>query len=567
MPPAAWRRIRCWPGLTPTIRQFDLPLDPFRRLIEANRRDQVVRRYQTFDDLIGYCMLSAAPVGELVLRIFEVSSPDRIALSDDVCNGLQIVEHIQDVAEDIARDRVYLPLDDLTSLGCSEAELRAPRTSPALRAVLRYEAGRARRLLGSAVPLARQLPLQPRMAVCGFAAGGLAALDAIERAGYEVLAPTLPPPAAPPGAPPGKERAGGLDEAGRMNTDTAYRACEEITRREAKNFGYGIRLLRVPERQALSSVYALARRIDDIGDGTAPPAQKLVELAQVRESLHPIPPDTEDPVLVAVAAATRQYHLPLAAFDELIDGCERDVRGTSYATFDDLVVYCRLVAGSIGRLSLAVFGTTDPKERSSWPTTSGVALQLTNILRDVLEDRANGRVYLPAADADGRGLPGRPLGKRHGAGRSGGLRVRPGARVVRAGTAAPPPPQSPEPCLCRRHGRHLPPPPRPHRAGSHGGDPAPALAARGGKGLDRRKVHRRGPGVSPPPGGRDRWRAVRDQRRPHPGGCRCRRSRCSRGGRGSEGSPGPSGATACHSTMGSMCSCAAVRPISNSSSA
>jgi 15-cis-phytoene synthase len=189
-----------------------------------------------------------------------------------------------------------------------------------------------------------------------------------------------------------------------MNTDTAYRACEEITRREAKNFGYGIRLLRVPERQALSSVYALARRIDDIGDGTAPPAQKLVELAQVRDSLHPIPPDTEDPVLVAVAAATRQYHLPLAAFDELIDGCERDVRGTSYATFDDLVVYCRLVAGSIGRLSLAVFGTTD-KRAVELADDLGVALQLTNILRDVLEDRANGRVYLPAADALAAGCP------------------------------------------------------------------------------------------------------------------------------------------------------------------
>jgi len=174
--------------LTPTIRQFDLPADPFRRLIEANRQDQVVRRYQTFDDLIGYCRLSAAPVGELVLRIFEVSSPDRIALSDDVCSGLQIVEHIQDVAEDIAADRVYLPQRDLSALGCTEAELHAPRTSPALRAVLRYEAGRARRLLSSVVPLARQLPFQPRIAVCGFAAGGLAALDAIEGAGYEVLA-------------------------------------------------------------------------------------------------------------------------------------------------------------------------------------------------------------------------------------------------------------------------------------------------------------------------------------------------------------------------------------------
>jgi phytoene synthase len=194
-----------------------------------------------------------------------------------------------------------------------------------------------------------------------------------------------------------------------MNTDSAYLACEEITRREAKNFGYGIRLLRVPERRALSSVYALARRIDDIGDGTAPPAQKLAQLAEVRESLHSIDTDSidsesDDPVFIAVTAAACRYQLPLAAFDELIDGCENDVRGTSYETFDELVVYCRLVAGSIGRLSLAVFGTTDP-QAVELADDLGVALQLTNILRDVLEDRNNGRVYLPAADAVALGCP------------------------------------------------------------------------------------------------------------------------------------------------------------------
>jgi squalene synthase HpnC len=173
--------------LTPTIRQFELALDPFHRLIEANRRDQVVHRYETFDDLIGYCNLSAAPVGELVLRIFGVSTPARIILSNDVCNALQIVEHIQDVAEDVADGRIYLPQADLRAYGCTEDELRAPSASAALRAVLRYEAGRARRLLGAATPLTRGLPFQPRVAVCGFAAGGLAALDAIEQAGYQVL--------------------------------------------------------------------------------------------------------------------------------------------------------------------------------------------------------------------------------------------------------------------------------------------------------------------------------------------------------------------------------------------
>jgi 15-cis-phytoene synthase len=189
-----------------------------------------------------------------------------------------------------------------------------------------------------------------------------------------------------------------------VKTETAYRACEEITRREAKNFGYGIRLLQVPERHALSSVYALARKIDDIGDGVAPPAQKLVELERVRASLHPIDAGSDDPVLVAVAAATVRYQLPLGAFDELIEGCERDVRGTSYTTFDDLVVYCRLVAGSIGRLSLAVFGAKAP-QAAELADDLGVALQLTNILRDVVEDRGNGRVYLPTEDAIAVGCP------------------------------------------------------------------------------------------------------------------------------------------------------------------
>jgi squalene synthase HpnC len=174
-------------NLTPTIRRFDLPSDPFRRLIEANRWDQVVRRYETFDDLRAYCMLSAAPVGELVLRIFEASSPARIALSDDVCIALQVIEHLQDVGEDVARDRIYLPQKDLRLLGCAPGDLRAARTTPALRAVLHYEAGRARRLLRSAVPLAGQLPVQARIAVSGFAAGGLAALDSIEGADFEVL--------------------------------------------------------------------------------------------------------------------------------------------------------------------------------------------------------------------------------------------------------------------------------------------------------------------------------------------------------------------------------------------
>ena len=188
-----------------------------------------------------------------------------------------------------------------------------------------------------------------------------------------------------------------------MNTDLAYDFCEAVTRREAKNFAYGIRLLRKPERRALSAVYALARRIDDLGDGAAPPAEKLSGLQAIRKSIDTIDPQSTDPVLAAVADAERRYRLPMSCFGEIVDGCEMDVLGTSYETIEDLVGYCRKVAGSVGRLSLAVFGSANPDRAVPLADSLGVALQLTNILRDVVEDRSFGRVYLPSADAESVG--------------------------------------------------------------------------------------------------------------------------------------------------------------------
>ena len=184
-----------------------------------------------------------------------------------------------------------------------------------------------------------------------------------------------------------------------MNIDDAYKWCEGITRREAKNFAYGIRLLRTPERQAMSAVYALARRIDDIGDGNEAPDEKFAGLQLARKEIDALDPKTNDPVLAAVADAQRRYQLPMECFGEIIDGCMMDVTGTSYETIDDLVKYCRNVAGSVGRLSLAIFGTDQPSVAVPLADSLGVALQLTNILRDVLEDRSLGRVYLPTQDA------------------------------------------------------------------------------------------------------------------------------------------------------------------------
>jgi len=140
--------------LAATVRECALPREPLQRLIEANRRDQVVARYETFEQLLDYCQLSAAPVGELVLHVFGVATPERIALSDRICAALQIIEHLQDVDEDRARGRSYIGQFD--------------------------GAGHARALLEQGAPLVRLLRGRARLAVAGFLAGGRSALATVE---------------------------------------------------------------------------------------------------------------------------------------------------------------------------------------------------------------------------------------------------------------------------------------------------------------------------------------------------------------------------------------------------
>jgi len=189
---------RLWAGETPRHQliaglqaaktEHDLPIQPFRALIEANRRDQRVHRYATFAELVGYCELSANPVGELVLRIFDAATPERLELSNHVCTALQLAEHWQDVAEDHAAGRIYLPQEDLSHFGVTEADLARPSAPAALRQLMAFEVQRARELLDQGAPLARTLRGRPAFAVRAFVAGGRAALTAIERSGYDVLA-------------------------------------------------------------------------------------------------------------------------------------------------------------------------------------------------------------------------------------------------------------------------------------------------------------------------------------------------------------------------------------------
>ena len=192
------------PGFDPAL---------LRKLIQANRRDQEVHRYRTFDELLAYCDLSANPLGRLVLALFGVPSAatappsvdqdetttrshragtmaaaDLLAASDAVCSALQVVEHLQDVREDYLVGRIYLPLEDLERFGCTEADLASAKAPMALRAVVCLEARRSREMLEQGAALVSSLSGWERLAVAGFVAGGAAALDAIEAAGHDVLA-------------------------------------------------------------------------------------------------------------------------------------------------------------------------------------------------------------------------------------------------------------------------------------------------------------------------------------------------------------------------------------------
>jgi len=205
--------------------------------------------------------------------------------------------------------------------------------------------------------------------------------------------------------------------------DDAYRRCEAVTRAQAANFFYGIRLLPRERRRAMCAVYAFARRVDDIGDGTLAREEKLRRLDGEALAIAALDaPTGADQVMVALADAQRRFPLPGDALRELIEGVRMDVAGTAYESFEELVVYCRRVAGGIGRLCLAIFGLRGDGGGAAHADAErladelGVALQLTNILRDVREDAENGRVYLPGEDlrrfgvALRLGSPDGPLG-------------------------------------------------------------------------------------------------------------------------------------------------------------
>jgi phytoene synthase len=404
-------------ALRNTAQRFDLPIEPFRKLLRAFRTDAEFKPFATFDDVLGYCRNSADPVGHLILYLFGYRDAERQQLADQICTGLQLANFWQDVAVDAAKGRLYVPHEDLARFGCSAAEVQTGARHPAVRALMKFEVDRARDMLTRGLGLAALVERRLSREVSLFAWGGLAILDAIEAIGYDVCRrrPTvsagtkfrlvlralagLGPRIAVPdsaAAPPAVSAVATTHDAP-YTLRKAYAYCQEITRRSSSSFYYPFRLLAPDRRDALFAVYAFCRFIDDVADdeGRRDPAALLArwrtELAEVYTG------KPTHPIAVALADAVQRFELPQTVFLELIDGVEMDLTRQRYGTIEELYGYCYRVASTVGLLCIGIFGYQRPSARD-YAVNLGIAFQLTNILRDVREDAQRGRIYLPLED-------------------------------------------------------------------------------------------------------------------------------------------------------------------------
>jgi phytoene synthase len=412
-------------ALGDTADRFELPIDPFRKLLRAFRADAEFKPFDTFDDLLAYCRCSADPVGHLILYLFGYRDPARQQLADQICTGLQLANFWQDIAVDAANGRLYVPREDLARFGCSADDVKAGVRSAAVRELMRFEVDRARGMLTRGLELAAYVDRRLAREVCLFAWGGLAIVRAIEAIEYDVctrrptlskraklglvlralatraprakpaLALVLPqnplPEAEKLSAPPERERRDG------RTLRKAYTYCQGVTRRSSSNFYYAFRLLTPERRAALYAVYAFCRFIDDITDDQSrrEPAALLARWREELELVYGGAPT--HPIGCALADAVQRFPLPQEYFLDLIRGVEMDLTRRRYATFDELYQYCYRVAATVGLLCIEIFGYQRRSARD-YAVDLGIAFQLTNILRDVLEDARRGRIYLPLED-------------------------------------------------------------------------------------------------------------------------------------------------------------------------
>jgi phytoene synthase len=411
-------------ALQDTVARFEIPIDPFRNLLHAFRTDVTFQPFATFAALREYCRCSADPVGHLILHLFGYRDAARQQLADQICTGLQLANFWQDIAVDAAKGRIYVPQEDLEHFGCTAAEVIDGTMTNGVRALIAFEVERARAMLANGVRLAESVDRRLAREVRLFARGGLGILRKIEAQGFDVFQarPALSkwgkgtlvwralvsggaanPVGAQHAAPASSEDHAPhavpvVDRANRTAAlREAYAYCQEITRRSSSNFYYAFRLLSPERREALFAVYAFCRFIDDIADddNRRDPAGLL---ARWHDEVGVVYAGTPThPISRALADSVRRFPLAQRHFLDLIRGVEMDLTRRRYANFDELYEYCYLVASTVGLLCIEIFGHRQDSARD-YAVDLGVAFQMTNILRDVMEDARRERIYLPLED-------------------------------------------------------------------------------------------------------------------------------------------------------------------------
>jgi squalene synthase HpnC/squalene synthase HpnD len=403
-------------ALRETVAAKDIPKQPFADLLRAFRQDQTVKRYPTWDSVLNYCVYSANPVGRLVLYLCGYRDQQRQQLSDATCTALQFANFWQDVARDLEKGRIYIPLDIAATHSLREADIVERRFDGRYVSLMKDLIDRTRTLFAQGMPLAAMVDSRLSVDLDMFSRGGLAVLDAIAAAGYDTLHHR-------PSIGKGKQarllgralvthlvakdpKPATAQESGDF-VATSYEACHRVARSSHSNFYYAFFLLPRKRRDGLSALYAFMRLVDDVADDGHDLAAKQRGLAKWRAALDEavianglatvsaLPGASE--VLPALVDTMRRYNLPARYLHDLISGAEMDLTVNSYPTFDRLREYCYRVAGTVGLTCTHVFGFRDARALDL-AEKLGLAFQLTNIIRDVHDDYAMGRVYIPEED-------------------------------------------------------------------------------------------------------------------------------------------------------------------------
>jgi squalene synthase HpnC len=440
-------------ALRETIIAKNIPKQPFADLLRAFRQDQNVNRYLTWNSMIGYCVYSANPVGRLVLYLCGYRDEERQAMSDATCTALQLANFWQDVSRDLEKGRIYIPLDIAAAHGLSESDIVERRFDHRYVNLMKDLIARTRQLFAHGAPLARMVSGRLSVDLEMFSRGGVAVLDSIEAMGYDTLhkrpaiskskqvrllgrsllthlvaKPIRPESEAGGFAFVGTQRAAPLPS---KSVSASYDECHRIARAAHSNFYYAFFLLPKAKRDALAALYAFMRLVDDVADEGENLAAKQRGLADWRAALDdaitghvkviegsaalssPAAPEDAAEVLPALVDTMQRYKMPARYLHDLISGAEMDLTLRTYPTFDRLREYCYRVAGTVGLTCTHVFGFHDPRALDL-AEKLGLAFQLTNILRDVHDDYALGRVYLPEEDLARYGVSTGDLGKNEG---------------------------------------------------------------------------------------------------------------------------------------------------------